>query len=689
MSSNLPLGLNQTAISFDDLQNAMPSESFLVCGLGSLGQYCVEALKEFNVRVTGIDLIPDQHWEVTNFLELLDKRIVGDCRQVAVLEQAEIQFCRAALLVTSEERVNAETALVIRRLNPQTRLVVRSAKENLNQLLSQQLGNFVAFEPTQLPSSAFALAALGENTLGFFNLDHQQMRVTRRTLEIDDRLAQRPLQDLNHRTRRILCHLRQADQSSLVLYDWEPRTRPQAGDQIIYIETVERSLSDETGSLRQQRSHRWQQWNKYLRWEFIKQQLISFWQRGEERPLRRAVVVYGLIVIALLVVGTILFHSSYPDINLQNAFYGVAILLLGGYGDLFGDLSASGGAPGWLKLMALMYTLAGTALVGVRYALLTQALLSSRFQFVARRPPVPANNHTVVVGLGRVGQKVVTLLQDFNQSIVGVTANSQFDTTLLPAIPLVMKNFEEALAEVNLRTAKSVVIVTDDEMLNLETGLMARSLNPSCNLVIRTLDRYSGQRWSQLLPHSSILCAYSVAAEAFAGAAFGENILSLFRIGHQTILVTEYQIESGDTLHNRVLGEVAYGYSVVPILHQSPRGKPKILPSDETLLEAGDRLVVLATINGLRAVEQGLKITQPTWRVNVEQALTSDAAFEGANLIVRVSGCSLNIARNLMNDLPADLPFLLYKHQAFRLVKELRRSQVIAQVLGEEETDGH
>lgn len=40
----------------------------------------------------------------------------------------------------------------------------------------------------------------------------------------------------------------------------------------------------------------------------------------------------------------------------------------------------------------------------------------------------------------------------------------------------------------------------------------------------------------------------------FAGAAFGENIINLFRFNRQTVLVTEYQIEAGDTLNGLLLG---------------------------------------------------------------------------------------------------------------------------------------
>ena len=183
---------------------------FLVCGLRSLGQHCVNALAEFQVKlarshgvlkdtpsdketspgslvkVIGIEQVVPLSWEIDCLPDLLENLIVGDSRQNKILKHAKIKQCRAALIVTGNEQVNIEIALAIRQLNAETRLVVRSGKENLNQLLSQQLGNFIAFEPTDLTISAFVLAALGTDILGFFNLNGQMLQVYQRLIETGD-----------------------------------------------------------------------------------------------------------------------------------------------------------------------------------------------------------------------------------------------------------------------------------------------------------------------------------------------------------------------------------------------------------------------------------------------------------------------------------------------------------------------
>jgi len=657
---------------------------FLVCGLGSLGQQCVVALKQFGVSISAIEAVPPRSWEIPDIPNLLEELIIGDCRQESVLEQAHIRQCRAVLLVTSSERVNIETAFAARLLNPQTRLVVRSAKENLNELLSTHLGNFVSFEPTQLPVTAFALAALGSETLGFFNLERHQLRVVKRYIKPGDTLCGRLVHELNNHTRRVLSHTPNSFGTLAGFHQWEPEALVQAGDTLVCMEVREKSAgaSQQTETHSAQDKRRFWTGFQSIKWNNFNQKLIEFWRSPKESRTQRVAIISGIIVVILLVVGTILYESAKnPKISLRDAFNLTVVLLLGGYDNVFGQVPLPLNLSWWLHLFSFILTVAGEVFVGILYAMLTEKLLSSKFELPKRRPPVPQQDHVVVIGLGRVGQGVAALLQEYKQPVVGITS-SELDPNVLPQLPVITGNYAEALKVANLRTAKSVIVATDDEMANLEVGLMAHAANPKGGVVIRTFEQGLSNNLAQLLPDAQVLCAYALAAEAFAGAAFGENIDNLFRLNNQTILVTEYQIEPGDTLNGLLLAEVAYGYEVVPVLYQKGQETPKLMPTDDIHLAVGDRMVVLATSNGLQRIEQGmLSITLKSWRVKVEKALTQEAIFEGANAIARLSGCDLSTARALMHKLPGTLQVPLYKHQAQRLVRTLSKAQVKACVV--------
>lgn len=663
----------------------MELDRFLVCGMGSLGQHCVLALKQFGVSVIAIEQIAPASWELPESIDLLDQLIIGDCRQHHILEQAQITSCRAALIVTSNEQVNAETALAIRQLNLHTRLVVRSGKTNLNQLLSQQLGNFIAYEPTELPAHSFAIAALGTNALGFFNLDGAWLRVIQERISSHHPWSHsRVLHELDTRTRKILAHAIPSDNLPQGFYAWEPEEKVMVGDLLVYIEVADQfSLhAAEDRAIPAGKKIRQPKLTVIIAnlYQRARAEFTKFWQLNFQQQIRRVALICCAIVILLLSIATVLFHQYYPNTTWISAFYGSAILLLGGYGDLFGNFEAIRTIPWWLQSFALGLSLTGTAFVGVLYAVLTEALLSSKFQFTKQRPPLPQQNHIVIIGMGRVGQQVAILLQQLQQAIVGVTFKTDFNSATLPDLPLISGNVAESLAQANLATAKSAVVVTDDEMLNLEVALMVRAANPQIDLVIRT----SGQRLSQnlmaALPTAQVFGMNTVAAEVFAGAAFGENIIDLFHFNSQTILVTEYQIAAGDNLNRLLLADLAYGYGVVPILHERSPNPSILMPTDDIQLAIDDRLVVLATIDSLRRIEVGNRHSQ-SWLVEIVSAMTAEAGFEGANTISRITGCPMHVARELISNLPEVLNIPLYKSQAQRLVRALEKVRVTAQIV--------
>ncbi|MBF2007959.1 MAG: NAD-binding protein [Chlorogloeopsis fritschii C42_A2020_084] len=658
---------------------------FLVCGLGSLGQHCVVVLKEYGATVSAIDLVQPKNWDVSNLENLLDDLFIGDCRQANILEQAHIRQCRTVLLVTSDERVNIEAAFAARLLNPQARLVVRSEKQNLNQLLSENLGNFIAFEPNQLTASAFTFAALGNENLGYFNLAGRKLRVAKHQVQPNDLWCNKwQVHQLNTSFRRILSHASNSSELPNQFYEWEPETVLRSGDAIVYIEIADLfPLTQRAATKTKSETRRfWQKIFQGMSWNHLKQKLTQLWQSGDRDRFVRVAMICGITVIFLCFWGTILYRWHYPGINIAEAFYATAVLLLGGYGDVFGGVEFEQQMPGWLRLFSLGLTLAGTAFVGVLYALLTDKLLSSRFQFffTSSRMSIPQQDHVVVIGLNRVGRQVAKLLLELKQPLVGITSTA-VEHNLSLQLPVIVDNFTNALASANLTDAKSVVVITDDEMENLEIGLMAHSQALNSGLVIRTYNRQFSDKVAQLFPYAQVLCTSALSAEVFAAAAFGENILGLFHLNNQTIQVVEYMVEDGDTLNGLMLYDIAYGYGAVPILYQKTSHSPaKLMPAYETRLAVGDRMIVLATSNSLQRIERG-ELSPRNWYVQVEKALTSDAIFDGANEISIISGCSIGTARDLMRNLPGQLPQPLYKQQAQRLVFKLNKLRAIAHLL--------
>jgi Trk K+ transport system NAD-binding subunit len=695
---------------------------FIVCGLGRLGQHCVLSLKSFaldnfEVKVVAIDRKHPDDWEIDQLPDLLAEEIVtGDCRQDAILKRAGIQHCRTILIVTQDENVNIETAIAARRLNPDVRLIVRSGKHNLNELLKQKLGNFAAFDPIELPAASFALAALGVATLGLFKVGDRQLRVIKHRVKVGDyQFENLPIHKLHKESGRLLQYrpahsldslppdsqlpLREdgfpskpeplaleaseSSNSEPIFYQWATDTHIQPEDTLIYIEEVE-PYAVSRPSTQGKRNWQWlEQKVRDLARGNWRQAVTRAWVWINQERTRRLTSLGCLTAFLLGVLGAVLLKFTVEGMTWQVAISNAVILLLGGYGDMFGGVAPTAPVLWWVQVVCLLITVVSTLFVLSVLGLLADRLLSTRFEFLRRRPPVPQANHVVLVGLGRVGQRIAALLYEFRQPFVGLTdVKEQQD--FMPQVPLVYSPISKGLATVNLAQAKSLVVATDDQMLNLEVALTARNaasqVDRTLNLIIRAQDQRFCDHLNGLLPDAKALCIYTLSAEAFAGAAFGENILSLFRLDNQTILVTEYHIEATDSLHGKLLAQVAYGYGVVPISYQSHADTHlKLMPSDDIRLQVGDRLIVLATINSLQRIEWGILTPPRRWQLQALKPLNAGATYYAGNTLENISGCELSKARAFMDHLPEtpDVPGVmelsLYDHQAAHLLRKLRK----------------
>jgi Trk K+ transport system NAD-binding subunit len=659
------------------------TNAVLICGLGRLGAQCAVLLKELGIPVYGLHDRETIDWEAEGTPQMLDRLSFGDCRRHSALQQAGIGSCRAVLFTTSDERVNVSGALASRSLNPAVRLIIRSSQKNLNELLDQSLGNIAALDIAELPAAAFSLAAIGGETVGLFRLQERMMRVIERRITSEHPWHRsRTLHDLNTRWRRVLSKTKEGERAPIDFHGWDPRELVEAGDVLTYIEFSESTVHSEPfpteeGEIRSFHGIDWA--GPLLR-------LKRLWTESSPAQRLVAIVCTGLVLIHLT--GAMMYKLRYPEIGLLDAFNVATVLIFDGYSNMFAQLKLPFPIPGWLLIFSLLMTISGAVVTGMIYAYLTARVLSARLHFRRRTGRIPGANHVVILGLGRLGRCVASMLRDLQHPVACADEN-ELEPDTLPDIPVVTGCLRQAIRKTNCARASSVVVLTEDDVTNLELALLAAQMNENCNLVVRTDDPEFGDSVSTLAPRAHTMSTYALSAEAFAAAALGEKVLGLIRIRHQTVLVSEYKVETGDTLDHKLLGEVTGGYGLVAIMHQrQPNERVTFFPSDDIRLEAGDRLVVLATIEGLRRVEHGAA-EERTHLVRVLNVLSQESAFEGARVIARATGCELGTARALMSHLPGILETTLYTHQAERLVFELGSVSVGAEVVRIPSGDAH
>jgi Trk K+ transport system NAD-binding subunit len=139
----------------------------VVCGLGNIGFRVVEELLRGKQPVVVIDAAPDNRF-LASARRLGAAVIAGDCTLPDALRQARADTARAVVAVTDSDLVNIETALVVRELNAEQRVVVRLTDADLATTLREAASVRHAVAVPALAAPAFAAALFGDRVQAVF-----------------------------------------------------------------------------------------------------------------------------------------------------------------------------------------------------------------------------------------------------------------------------------------------------------------------------------------------------------------------------------------------------------------------------------------------------------------------------------------------------------------------------------------
>jgi Trk K+ transport system NAD-binding subunit len=140
------------------------SDHVVVVGLGNVGTRVAGQLHDLGVGVICIDR--DENPPGAAMARRLGiPLIVGDARREETLRAANIDTSQALVSVTSSDSVNLETALYVRALRDDLRVVLRLFDSDLAERVEKAIGNTISRSVSYLAAPTFALAMLEHQVL--------------------------------------------------------------------------------------------------------------------------------------------------------------------------------------------------------------------------------------------------------------------------------------------------------------------------------------------------------------------------------------------------------------------------------------------------------------------------------------------------------------------------------------------
>jgi Trk K+ transport system NAD-binding subunit len=260
------------------------------------------------------------------------------------------------------------------------------------------------------------------------------------------------------------------------------------------------------------------------------------------------------------------------------------------------------GASAPVRAYAVVLLFTAAVLLAAMYALFTDALVSVRLSAALGRVPRRMRNHVVVCGLGAVGLRVAERVLDTGMPVVAVQLTE--DPLLLSArrqgISIVIGDarFPSTLREAQAQRARAIVLVTRDDLTNLEAGLMVRREFPDARVVVRMYDQQLAQQARELIPGAAVLSTAALAGPAFAAAALGPRVRGTLEHTDRLYVVAEAAVQSDTDADGGTVAVLEAG-GRIRVLGLDRGGSVSWRPPAHATMTAGDIVIAVAAPGGL------------------------------------------------------------------------------------------
>ncbi|MFI8947506.1 NAD-binding protein [Streptomyces sp. NPDC053750] len=218
------------------------------------------------------------------------------------------------------------------------------------------------------------------------------------------------------------------------------------------------------------------------------------------------------------------------------------------------------------QILQLLSGFVGLLLLPVLLAAVLEALGTFRSASTLRKPPRGLGGHVVLLGLGKIGTRVLTRLREMDIPVVCVEADPEargMATARRLRVPVVLGDVtqEGVLESAKVHRAHSLLALTSVDTTNLEAVLYARSVRSDLRVVLRLYDDAFATAVYRTLraAHPGALTrsrsVTHLAAPAFAGAMMGRQILGAIPVERRVLLFAAVDVAGHPQLEGKTVGE--------------------------------------------------------------------------------------------------------------------------------------
>ncbi|HEX6970215.1 MAG TPA: TrkA family potassium uptake protein [Micromonosporaceae bacterium] len=561
------------------LREANHRPHYVVCGQDALVVQVVKELLKEAVRVTVV--VP-----VRRRAEGPDVRAISGIRVLVADRLDEDTFRAAGLrgaaslaLLHQDDVGNIHAALCAQEIEPNIRIVMRMFNMSLGYRVKHLFPDCQVMSDAAMAAPAFVAAALGEVAPTYFRHGGRSLFVARRG---------------DVRPEAVVCGL--AD-----LSDPENPALLPPDDSRADLVLAEANGKHPATDLPARRLAR-------LRRRQLMRRPITVVLRALRSFVTRKIGIATLAVLAVVAIAGYLLSHLEPFSSWQAVYLALITTFSGA--DPEPDRPVAG------QIVQIVLTLSGLALIPLITAAVVDGIVNARLVLDRGRLQADREGHIVVIGLGNVGTRVIRQLHDLGFEVVAIDKNPDARGAAIAEqldIPFIIGDAarSETLRMASVGKAQALVVVTTDDVTNLEAALNAREMTPDLHVVLRLYDNDLAERIQRVFGIGVSRSVSHLAAPTFAAAMLDREVLATLPVERELLLVAEVTVAANSPLVGQPIVKVNHPHLVRVIAYAgSHESRPDWTPRRQQRLAAGDRLTVVAPKVGLNWLLR--RITPPS-----------------------------------------------------------------------------
>lgn len=206
-------------------------------------------------------------------------------------------------------------------------------------------------------------------------------------------------------------------------------------------------------------------------------------------------------------------------------------------------------------------------------------------------------DHIILVGLGKLGYRTFRILRRLGHRVVVIEGNERnkfLEEVRTDGSPLLIGDArrDDLLEEAGVEHARSIILATSDDLVNLEAALDARRMNAGIRVVLRMFDQEMADKVREGFNIRVAMSQSSISAPAFATAAVEPSIVGSAVVSDELIVMVRWSVKKDPGIAGMTVGELLSRHGV-SVVQQTRGASPKrLFPPPEMRLERGDELLL-------------------------------------------------------------------------------------------------